>query len=158
MNFRFLFLASANYCTSPPSNFSPSGRIRVGPDYVVWLYCSLPFGASEWNYEDGEVTLSTVGNKRSDYITVAGGTFNFTFEVEDVDKNDEVVCITTSAKVDFMPQNLSTGTFLEMNCSGLLNTMAIPVTVEGEVLLALHMLYILMWYIRYCTTNFVLQL
>ena len=134
----FPFLASANYCTSPPSNFSASGRVRVGANYVARLYCSLPLKAAVWKYQDGETPFYNTGNVRN--ITVAGGEFNLLFDVDKATSDDE--CITIFAEI--VPQNFSTGTFLQLNCSNLNNTMVIPFTVEGEALLVLHMPYNLM--------------
>ena len=86
---------------------------------------------SLWTYENTPVVLHNKSSPVFDNLTVAGVTFAFSFVVED----DNGVCITTSAKITITPQHFSTAPFVELKCTNLKNTMTIPVTVEGEVML-----------------------
>ena len=91
------------------------------------------------NYAEGEAVLHEPGNNPNP-VEVAGS--NLTFEVDAVgNESDFDFCITTIAEITVGPANFSTGTPVELICRNhSKNTLGISVTVEGEVLLILHML------------------
>ena len=117
----------ANYCTSDPINFSANGRLRVGPNYVYHLYCSLPEKVIVWRYENKATALQKTSTPVS--VTVARGALAILFAFEEESDG----CTKTSAKITSISPNSSAEPFLELNCTDLWSDVTIPVTMEGKV-------------------------
>ena len=128
----FPFSVSANYCTNVPTNFSANGRVRVGPNYVSQLYCSLPVKKMVWRYENYSTPLHKKSTPVS--VTIGGGVLTILFAFE----NESDGCSTISARITSIIQNSFAEPYVELKCTDLWNDTIIPVTVEGEVLLVLH--------------------